>query len=156
LVLPGLKGLGKLNRDQNLERFDDVIDGVAVCTEAVEVEEEGVTGKSPDGEGDIAGIWEGDSAAPEVGGRGDGGEVSDAEVDRRGAIVNYVEKLRARSRKVFLRRVRGVRCGAQRDRDCATPPRAPQRTTREEEKAAARAGSRSSTNALDPQGVAQV
>lgn len=132
------------------------MDGVAVCTEAVEVEEEGVTGRSPDGEGDIAGMWEGDSAAPEAGGRGDEGEVSEAEDDRRGAIVNKVEKFRARSRQAFLRRARGVRCGAQRNRDCATPPRAPQRTTREEEKAAARAGRRSLTNALDAQFVTQV
>jgi hypothetical protein len=67
------------------------MDGVAVCTEAVEVEEDGVTGSSPDGEGDIAGIWEGDSAAPEAGGRGDGGETTEVEDERRGAIANNVE-----------------------------------------------------------------
>lgn len=71
-----------LSSDQNLERLVEVDEGVAVCTEAVEAEEEGVTGSSPEGAGDVATPSGGAEA-----GRGECGSESEAEDVGRGIVA---------------------------------------------------------------------
>jgi hypothetical protein len=103
------------------------MDGVAVWTDAVEAEEDGVTGSSPDGAGDVAPATEGGAAVAEEDGRGEVGDESEAEEERRGDIAKRRGDggsmwtwrfAAARSKLVALER----RCGI-----CANQPRGPSR-----------------------------